>query len=216
MDRRPRFFIICFLGLTLLWVAVPIWAAYKARPWNIGARESYPASLTSERVTIAVEPLLNDALAARVFDKTDIVTRGIMPLAIVIFNDNDFPIEVDGLSIELIHDADHIRTLAPNEVVGRLFRKDKSWLPKMPTFPRSELNGDALEDFDNKFLMEKEVGPHDKGGGFIYLHINQSGDLVKYLSNSIVYIPNVYRQDNGSRMIFFEIGLNNATTPESR
>jgi hypothetical protein len=32
--------------------------------------------------------LLHHALAAQVFDKDDIGTRGIMPLAIVIFNDN--------------------------------------------------------------------------------------------------------------------------------
>ena len=31
--------------------------------------------------------------------KDDIVTRGIMPLAIAIFNDNDHAIDVDGMSI---------------------------------------------------------------------------------------------------------------------
>jgi len=152
MNEKHRLFLIWVLGLTLLSVAAPIWAKYKAHPWSINARESYTASLTSEGVTIAVEPLFSDALAARVFDLDDMVTRGIMPLAIVIFNDNDFPVEVDGLSIQLIHDSDRIRTMYPNEVVNRLFRKDKGWISQpIPRASRSELNKEALDDFDAKF-----------------------------------------------------------------
>jgi hypothetical protein len=215
MKIRTRFLLVCILAV--FWAAVPIWAGYKGRPWNINARESYAASLTSEGVTIAVEPLFNDALAARVFDKNDIITRGIMPLAIIIFNDNDFPIEVDGLSIEVIHDSDHIKTLPPKEAVSRIFSKDKSWSPlPIPRSPRSELNKDALDDFDAKFLSNKIVAPHNKGGGFLYLHIPDSTDLILYLSNSVAYIPNVYRRDKGLRMIFFEIGLNAAIAPGSR
>jgi len=216
MNIRKRPPVICLLGIVCLLLVIPIQAGYKPRPWTINTREAYPASLTSEGVSIAVDPLLSDALAARVFDKSDMITRGIMPLAIVIFNDNDFPIEVDGLTIELIHDSDHIRSLSPNEVVTRLFKKDMTWLPRVTKSPRSELNGAALEDFDEKFLMDKVVAPHDKGGGFLYLHIPGSKDLVSYLSNSVVYIPNIYRQDNGSRMIFFEIGLAAAISAGSR
>jgi hypothetical protein len=212
-----RFLFTCILVVAVISAAAPIWAGYKAHPWNINARESYPATLTSEGVTIAVEPLFTDGLAARVFDKNDMITRGIMPLALMIFNDNDFPIEVDGQSIELIHDKDQIRTLSPNEVVSRLFGKDKSWVPQpIPRATRSERNTDALDDFDAKFLTNKTVAPHNKGGGFLYLHIPGSTDLNSYLSNSVVYIPNIYRRDNGSRMIFFEIGLNAAIAPGSR
>jgi hypothetical protein len=207
--KQCRLPLIALLSITLACVALPVWAGgYKGRPWIIHERAAYPATLTSEGVTIAAEPLFSDALAARVFDRSDMITRGIMPLAVVIFNDNSFPIEVDGLSIELIHDSEHIRTLSPNEVVYRLFRKDKSWFPKtvIPRIPKSELNLDALDDFDSKFLMEKIVEPHSKGGGFLYLHIG-SNELASYLAKSTLYIPNIYRRDNGSRMIFFEIGL---------
>lgn len=216
--KNIRFVPFVWLAVIPLLFLTSVWAGgYKSRPWTINDRAGYPANLTSEGVTIAVEPLFNDALAARVFDKSDMVTRGIMPLAVIIFNDNNFPIEIDGLSIELIHGSEHLRTLAPNEVVYRLFRKDKSWFPKsvIPRIPRSELNEDALDDFDAKFLMEKIVEPHAKGGGFLYLHIG-SNDLAPYLADSVVYIPNVYRRDNGSRMIFFEIGLEPAIPAGSR
>jgi len=211
MNRKISLLLSLSLATALLWFAEPIRAGYKARPWSVRPRESYPARLTSEGVTIAVEPLFSDALAARVFDKADVVTRGIMPLGIGIFNDNDFPIEVDGLSIELIHDRDRTRTLMPQEVVYRLFKKDKSWLiPQIPGLSKSNLNADALEDFDHKFLMKKMVAGHGAEGAFLYLHIPESKDLRSYLSDATVYIPNIYRRDVGSRLIFFEIGLRDA------
>jgi hypothetical protein len=217
MNGKIHLLLLGLLGIALATSVVPIWAKYKNIPWSVKARENYSASLTSEGVTIAVEPLFTDELAARVFDKSDMVTRGIMPLAVLIFNDNGFPVEVDGLSIELIHGSEHIQSLSPNEVVYRLFRKDKSWLSKtrIPRLARSELNEDALDDFDSKFLMEKIVAPHDKGGGFLYLHID-SKDLVSYLSKSSLYIPYVYRRDNGSRMIYFEIELEASIPPGMR
>ncbi len=212
MNTATRYSLVSILGIALLWSASPIWAGYKAHPWNINARETYPASLTSEGVTIAVEPLFNDALAARVFDKTDMVTRGIMPLAVVIFNDNDFPVEVDALSIELIQDDDHIRTLAPKEAVNRIYKKDKF----RPGQSLKIADTNALRDFDEKFLMDKVIAPHNKGGGFLYLQVPSSKDLASYLSSATVYIPNVYRQDKGSRLIFFEIGLRPAVQGEKR
>jgi hypothetical protein len=184
------------------------WAKYKVQTWNTRPRESYAASLTSEGVTIAVEPLFTDAAAAQVFDKNDMITRGIMPLAVIIFNDNDFSVEVDGMSIELIHKDQHIRTMPPNEVVYRLFRKDKTWTTQpMPKLTRQDLNTDALDDFDDKFLMKKTVSSHSNGEGFLFLHIPNSENLASYLSQSLVYIPKIIRDDTGSRLIFFEIVL---------
>ncbi len=184
-------------------------AGYKIRPWVIRARDGYPAALTSERVMIAADPLFKNELAAQIFDKNDIVTRGIMPLGIVIFNDNDFAVAVDGDRIELINGDDHLQTLPVNEVVHRLFQKGSmgNWLPipRMPTVDKG--NQDALDDFDHKLLGNKEVAPHDKGGGFLYLHIPEAQDPGEYLSKSRVYIPEVTRQDTGEKMMFFEIDL---------
>ncbi len=212
MKNKTAYFLILLPATILVCSAVGLFAGYKSRTWSVNARESYSASLTSEGVTIAVQPLFNNALAAQVFDKDDIVTRGIMPLAIAVFNDNDYEVEVDGMSIELIRGEDRIRTLVPSEAVSRLFGKSRSLLGKPSGRP---LNEKALEDFDKKFLMSLSVPPRGKGGGFLYIPVYDSGNLATYLSTAMVYIPNVYRQDDGSRLIFFEIGLN-AALPEGR
>jgi hypothetical protein len=207
MKINIRFFLVSVLGIALLGFTGSMLAAYKAHTWAPNSRESYPASLASEGVTIAVEPLFNDALAARVFDKDDIVTRGIMPLAIVIFNDNDYPVEVDALSIELIRGDDHYRTLLPKEAVNHIYRKDKAVLGQ--PLPKVT-NEKALEDFNDKFLLDREIAPHGKGGGFVFMKMYDTKELASYLSSATVYIPNVYRLDNGSRLIFFEINLDAA------
>jgi hypothetical protein len=207
MKYRIKYLLLFLPAMVFLGTAATMVAVYKARTWNVSARESYPASLMSEGVMIGVKPLFNDALAAQVFDKDDIVTRGIMPLEIVIFNDNDHAIEVDGMSIQLIRDEEHIRTLTPSDAVSRLYGGSKSLLGQ----PKSSLpNEKAREDFDNKFLLHKPIAPHSKGGGFVYMPVYDGGNLASYLSTATVYIPNVYRQDDGSRLVFFEISLNAA------
>ncbi len=181
---------------------------YKARPWNLRQVDSYAARLTSERITIAAEPLYRDDLAAQVFDKNDMVSRGIMPLAVVIFNDNDFPVRVEGASIELIAGDEHVHTLPPGEVAARIFQKGGKniFIPQSPRLP-GEVNADALSDLEHKFLGDKVVAAHDKGGGFLYLHLPVSQGLQGYLSKARIYVPGVYREDDGSRMMFFEVDL---------
>ena len=184
------------------------WAKYKSRIWNPRPRDGYSASLTSEGVTIAVEPLFSDALAAQVFDKNDMITRGIMPLAIIIFNDNDFPVEVDGLSIEVLNGNNRIKSISPNDAAYLALKKDKSFFPQpVLRFPKGEQNINALADFEGKFLGHKIVGPHAKGGGFLYINTRNSVDIISLLAKSVVYIPNIYRLDNRSRMMYFEIDI---------
>ncbi|HSW38538.1 MAG TPA: hypothetical protein VLL97_03505 [Acidobacteriota bacterium] len=208
MTDKRCFILLGFLVIMFLWPATPCWARYRAIEWTIGSRENYPAYLTSEGVTIAVDPLYTDALAAGVFDRKDMITRGIMPLGIIIYNDNDFPVKVDGLSIELLHEKGGIKTMSPNEVVYRLFQRRTEWINRpIPPMPRSALNENALDDFIDKFMMDRTIGPKSASGGFLYLHIPASEDIVSFLSKALVYIPYIYRLDDGSRMIFFEIGL---------
>ncbi len=198
------------VALLLVGLASTLLAGYKARSWQIRGADSYASRLVSEGVTIAVEPLFRDDLAAVVFDKNDIVTRGIIPLAAVIFNGNDFPVRVDAESIELINGDDRLHTLQPGEVVARVFKKGSkgNWIPNpIPKVPTGDgQNEEALMDFEHKFLGGKIIPARATGGGFLYFSL-PSNDPGGYLLASRVYIPEVYRDDTGSQMIFFEIDL---------
>ncbi len=197
-------------GLCFLIASTTAIARYKPRPWSPRTLDSYPARLTSERVTIAAEPLIIDAQAAQVFDKNDVVTAGIMPLAVVIFNDNDYAVRVVAESIEVIEGNDHLRTLAPAEVVGELFKKGRHLGYGVPDSrlpgSRDSVNPEALRDFEQKFLGNKVVPAHGKEGGFLYLH-PPVRELRSYLSKARLYIPDIYREDSGGQLIYFEFDL---------
>jgi len=205
----------------LLLASATLLAGYKARPWNPRPAESYPARLTSEGVTIAADPLFRDDLAGLFFDKDDLVTRGIIPLAVAVFNDNDFPVNIDADTVELISEGTRIRTMLPGEAVARAFQKTGKGvsiplpIPKLPSSGSS--NQEAFQDFEHKFLGGKVVQPHGAGGGFLYFRA-PGGDIDGFFRAAQLYIPDVSRRDDGSRLIFFEIDLKPAVVaaPPSR
>jgi len=207
-----RFGLLVAALLLLAALAAP--AGYKARPWNPRPIESYPARLVSEGVTIAVDPLFTDALAAQVFDKPDIVARGIMPLAIIIFNSNDFPIDVEGKSIELLQQEDRIHSVDPLFAVQCIYAsKPASKVPIRSPIPLPKItimksHAEACGDFKEKsFTLLKRVEPHGTAGGFLFIQVHNAASLRKTLSESKVYIPNIYRGDNGKGLLYFEIEL---------
>ena len=209
--RRHRAARLAFLALLVLAASTALQAKYKARPWNIRALQDYPSRLTSEGVTIAAEPLFRDDLAAQVFDKDDIVTRGIIPFAVAVFNDNDYPVQVGVPTAELICGDERYRTLTPGEVVTKIYQKSGKAVRLPQPIPGVSLGGgnpspEALKDFEQKFLAGKIVPPHKSAGGFLYFEISIKA-LQPYLATSQLYLPDVYREDDGSRLIFFEIEM---------
>jgi len=187
-------------------------AGYKARPWKPRALETYPARQSSQGVTIAIDPLFRDPMAAQVFDKDDIISRGIMPLAVVVFNDNDYPVQLNSATIELIQDDERTRTQEPDEVVPMLFKKTGSKMSLPIPIPRGASSGsnaldEPMADFDHKFLADKTVGPHSTAGGFLYFRVPQIKNLPEQLLKATLYIPDISRLDNGTRLMYFEIEL---------
>jgi hypothetical protein len=211
MPRRKRLLNALLIAGSLTAACSIAFAAYKARPWSPKARENYQAVQTSQGLTIAADPLFRDNLASQVFDKTDIVTRGIMPVAVIVFNDNDFPVEINGASVELILDEQHLLTLAPEQFVPALFKKGASKLGGLNPLPRGasvdNTNADAQEDFDHKFLANRTVAPRTVAGGFLYFRVPQTPTLPGQVSLATLYVPEIIRSDNNKRFMYFEIDL---------
>jgi hypothetical protein len=166
-----------------------------------------------------VQPLFRDDLAAEIFDKRDIVSNGVMPMAVILFNDNDYPIRVSGDTIELIVGKVRRKTIMPQEAVVRIFGKRGKGtsipvpiripvpvpVPSIPIGKGTSLE-DELRDFQHKFLGEKLVEPKSGTGGFLYLRIEKQ-NLRDKLADAVIYIPDLYSYDTGRPMMFFEIEL---------
>lgn len=201
--------------LLLMSLSIPTLAGYKVRPWTPRAVDSYPARFASEGVTIAVDPLLTDALAAQVFDDRTIVSRAVMPLAVIVFNDNDYPVEVDPASIEVLAHGARMLPLKPEEAVHRLTTQTRRkiggiGLPGGIRIKFDTAETALLQDFQRKWLGFKKVEPHTTGGGFVYVPVTAGKDLKAMLAEGRVYIPKVFRPDTGASLLFFEIELKSA------
>ncbi len=189
-------------------------AGYKARRYEALPIDSYPCRLTSEAVTVATDPMFSDQLAAKAFDKKDIVSSGVMPVAIIISNKNKFPVEFNGFSIELLVKEDHIRPLTPEQAVMQIFQYGRTQrevrIPSPVPFPRIEItrvNSDAFDDFTYKHLGIKRVEPDSVGSGFVYMPVKKFPNLRESLLDGRIYIPDLCRADVSEPMIFFEIDL---------
>lgn len=200
-----------FLGFWIL----PVLAGYKVRPYEPLPIENYPSKLTSEGLTVAVDPMFTDKLAAKVFDKKDVVKRGIMPLAIIIFNSNEFAVEVEAGPIELIGRGNRIQAVSPDIAFRRIFQRtymppQEVRIPSPVPFPRTEItiyNEAAYDDFLHKYLGFKRIEPESMAAGFIYLPVENVSSLRQLLAEAQIYIPDLYRVDTGAAMMFLEIAL---------
>ncbi len=215
-DLLRRAFIRYFPGCLLAWLSTvaPIPAGYKVRQYAPLPIESYPSRLSSEGLTVAVEPMFTDALAGKAFDKKDIVARGIMPLAIIILNGNEFAVEVAASTIELLISGNRIRSLSPERAFQQIFGQTpiprEVRIPSPVPIPRITVyksNAAALDDFNYKYLGIKRIEPQSLAAGFIYLPVKNSPNLRKDLAEARVYIPDLCRADNGAPMMFLEIDL---------
>jgi hypothetical protein len=222
--RACRHRIAAVLWLAIL-IALPVSAGYKLLHWSPQAIESYPAQQTNDKVTIAAEPLYTNALAARVFDKKDVLSRGIMPLALVIRNDNDFAVELFAESIELVLEGQRLKTLDAMQTLHKLYgRLSLSTTPapsgrnpprqvplSLPKVPK-----EAIQDFKQKFFGHKTVFPRSTEGGFLFIPIPHRGDLIALLANSKVYVPDVNPVGKGNPIMFFEFDLKPAMSAPRR
>jgi len=203
----------------LAWISTVFstFAGYKARPYVPLPIESYASRLTSEGLTVAVVPMFTDALAAKTFDKKDIVSSGIMPVAIVISNNNGFAVDVSGDSIELLVKGDHIRPVRPEQAIMRIFQHtlptQEVRVPSPVPFPRIAIyrsNADALDDFNYKHLGVKRTEPNSVTAGFVYMPVKGFANLSEALEDAQIYIPDLYRADTRQPMMFLEIDLKRA------
>ncbi len=202
---------VCCGILACAWLS---FAGYKARRYEARPIDSYPCRLTSEGLTVAADPMFSDQLAAKAFDKKDIVSSGVMPVAIIISNKNKFPVEINGFSIELLVKEDRNRPLTPEQAVMQIFRYRRTErevrIPSPIPFPRIEItkvNTDAFDDFTYKHVGIKRVEPDSVGAGFVYMPVKKFPNLRESLLDSRIYIPDLHRADVGEPMIFFEIDL---------
>jgi len=165
-------------------------------------------------VTIAADPLFTDTLASKVFDRKGLLGRGILPVALIIRNDNDFAIEIDAESVEIAFDNRHVTTLEPLQVIHKLYSRPLLLSTPRATqtpFPLPRVPKEAVADFQQKYLGNMRIFSHSNEGGFLFFPVGNPANL----AGTRIYLPHVRRIGSQSQILFFEFNLPDPPKPPS-
>ncbi len=169
------------------------------------ARDEHPM----EGVTIAADPY-DTADKADIFS-VHYLEAGFLPINLIVSNDNDQPVALTEMKVELVT-VDKVKmTPASRGDLQRRFtrtpRGGQAPRPPLPIpFPRStpKVSGhEALDEFERARFMAKAVEPHSNQAGFFFFDVQ---GLSHPLAGAHLYISGLL-DGKGSELMFFDIPL---------
>ena len=166
---------------------------------------AYPHRQTSEKITIAAEPMETDEQTREAFGKVNPYRYGVLPVLLVIQNDGPDAIKVDrikliyslpdGTRIEATpaQDVRFIRgTQAPNRLPGLA---GGTVIKKTPKNPLAEW------EIEGRAFAAKMVPAGQSASGFVYFQAPQSS------ASASVYVSGLEDPVSGKELYFFEIPM---------
>lgn len=214
-SRHIKFHLLAAVLLAwILFLGTPLSRAeYKSLKVAVQPAKEYSFFQSQGSVIIAVDPYLENEKIRTAFDVKDMVKKGVYPFHIIITNESDNLISVDGPAI-LLNSPDHVdrESLPPEEVVQILLSKSHSSTGKGPSFPSPipfpiKKGDDTFElnaDLTRKELHKLRVEPHTTGAGFIYFEMPPG---IKDLKGWRIFVPKVRDLQTQKDYLFFEVEL---------
>ena len=189
-------------------------AGYKSQKVKVESAGNYPSHVKQGSLTIAANPYQTWEKLKTVFDIKELDRKGVIPIHVIITNEGEETIAVNGEDIHLLDSKNHsIEGLSTEDVVRFVSGKTNpgsSRNPPSSPFPLPRTGGrrgDIFEietDLTNKSLREVRVSPKSTVGGFVYF---QLPDMQRDLRGHKIYIPEIKNVRSGESLLFFEIEL---------
>lgn len=189
-------------------------AGYKSQKVRVDPAGGYACHQKQGSLTIAADPYQTWEKLKTVFDLKELDQMGVIPIQLVLTNEGEETIVVQGSEIILLDGKNRsIEGMAVEDVVRVVMGKSAPPATKSPSksplpFPRSGgRRGDIFEietDLTNKSLGEVRVMPKSTVGGFLYFRLPENQ---KDLRGYKVYVPEIRNLRSGESFLFFEIEL---------
>jgi hypothetical protein len=186
----------------ILFLSIAAPAADK-ETFRVGPAESYSHRATGEKITIAAEPFETAEKTRPVFGKEDPNKHGVLPVLIVIKNDSEKALRLEGMRVEYIDQNRNTLEATPAQDVPYLGGVSRPRMidnpiptgaPKMST-KKSKLN--ALE-IQTRAFAAKMLPPGDSAGGFFYY---QTG----FSSSARIYVTGIREAGSNRELFYLEI-----------
>lgn len=185
-------------------LCTPLLAGYKIKEFKPKPAKEYPAHQDFQKMVIAADPRTTEEGILELFDTKKLLDRLIMPVVVIVENNNDFAIRIRAEDILLVtSDGAQVASIPYEVVLTRLNRRGTT--PEYPAPRRGAPLGDRdmVKDFEHKYFGEKLIAPHDSDFGVVFFPIPDSGNL----SGTRLYIPKVHNLTSEEALMFFEFDL---------
>jgi len=194
--------------LVVVFLAVVCWAGKNFVMPTAQPAKTYPAhdAHTDEGVTVALDPYDMADKANAVF-ATHYNEVGYLPIFMIVTNDGDQPISLNGMKAELIT-ADRTKILAATEddLYRRLSHPSHGPSPSPIPIPRKakgSVSSKAVDEIQNGLFAARAVEPHSTQAGFLFFDV--SGISVP-MAGAHFYLTGVH-DAKGNELMYFEVPL---------
>ena len=193
-----------WLPLLLVSIAAAFGADNDKSKFEVKPALEYPFHQTSEKVTIAVQPMETDEETREAFGKVNPYRYSVLPVLIVIRNDGADAIRVDRMKpIYTLPDGTHLEATPAQDI--RYLRGVN--VPKPSSSPplgikiRQPKNPLAEWEIEGRAFAAKMIPAGQSASGFVYFQVQQTSAAAS------VYISGMENAVSGRELYYFEIPL---------
>jgi len=204
---RARRYAGRLIALAILVLLFSVLYAYKVKEFRPKPAKEYAAFQDFQNIVLAASPRLTEEGVMELFDTKKLLEKKIMPVVLVVENNNDFAIRLHESEVYLVGpDGARVRSIPFSEVLMKISGKRGAVSgpsPRPDVILRQIGDKKMVEDFEHKSFAEKLVAPHDSDYGVIFFPVPEDGSL----AGSRLYIPEVYNITKDEPLMFFEFEL---------
>ncbi len=211
----PRLISITFRVIVILFFALALGAICLAAKEFVlptpQAATTYPANdqHSDEAVTVAVDPY--DMPDKTAIFTTNYADAGMLPVFVIITNDGDQPITLNGMKAEFItSNRTKISPATQDDLYRRLSRPKNMSVKHLPIPvplpsgpPKGTVSAKALDEMQRAQFSARAVEPHSTQAGFLFFDIT---GIDTPLPGAHFYLTGV-RNAKGDDLLYFEIAL---------
>ena len=177
-------------------------AGYKIKNIEIKPAGEYASHQSLQNVVIGARPFNTEEEILSVFDSKKLYQRQIMPVLVVVENNNDFAIRLSGSDIYLSDSGVNRRSIPYAKALLAIAKKKKSsYSPHEDVLLRDIKNKDMVADFERKSFGEKLIAPYGSDFGIVFF------ELIQLTAGTKIYIPNITNLETQQYLMFFEFTL---------
>jgi hypothetical protein len=182
------------------------YAKYKIKNLPIKPASEYASSQDFQSIVIGIYPCETLARTQELFDTKKLREKGILPVLLVIENNNTFPIRLRESDIYLVDKSGTQKPVMPFiDVLLRINLKKplSNFSSKKELTAKKVVDEEMYADFEHKSFGEKLIAPVSSDAGVLFFELYEGESL----EGSRLYMPEVVNFSTREALVFFEIDL---------